>query len=148
MCRCHSLAGAKCEQRRRGAEKTIPWCLAHTASRNGHWAGALGRLHPMQPFQTIVTTLSPLKSNGIIIHPAQDRFITVREAARAQSFPDSFHFSADRKNALKQVLKFVLTLSTYKNITHYFNTYIINSRLEMQCHHCLPEPLGQKYASP
>jgi C-5 cytosine-specific DNA methylase len=74
----------------------------------------------MQPFQTIVTTLSPLKSNGIIIHPAQDRFITVREAARAQSFPDSFHFSADRKSALKQVP----TSPIYENLTHYFKTQL------------------------
>jgi site-specific DNA-cytosine methylase len=107
MCKCHSIAGVKCERRRKGEEKTIPWCLAHTASRNAHWAGALGRLHPLQPFPTIVTTLNPLKSNGIIIHPTQDRFITVREAARAQSFPDSFHFSADRKSALKQVIEVV-----------------------------------------
>jgi C-5 cytosine-specific DNA methylase len=107
MCKCQTLAGVMCERRQKGAEKTIPWCLAHTASRNAHWAGALGRLHPLQPFQTIVTTLNPLKSNGIIIHPTQDRFITVREAARAQSFPDSFHFSANRKSALKQVIQVV-----------------------------------------
>jgi site-specific DNA-cytosine methylase len=93
-----------CERQREGSLKTtIPWCLAHTATKNGNWNGAMGRLHPRQPFPTIVTSLAPLKSNGRIIHPTNDRFVTVLEVARAQTFPDTFHFDANCKKALKQV---------------------------------------------
>ncbi|MCC7260342.1 MAG: DNA cytosine methyltransferase, partial [Alphaproteobacteria bacterium] len=31
-------------------------------------------------------------SNALFIHPEQDRIISVREAARLQSFPDKFRF--------------------------------------------------------
>jgi len=45
------------------------------------------RLHPHMPSITIT---HPRKT--VIIHPYVDRIITVREAARLQSFPDSFIF--------------------------------------------------------
>lgn len=52
------------------------------------YQSAYRRLHREKPSYTIHTHFR----DEYLIHPTQDRIITVREAARLQSFPDTFRF--------------------------------------------------------
>jgi|MDSW01.2.fsa_nt_gb DNA (cytosine-5)-methyltransferase 1 len=54
-----------------------------------------------QPSPTIVAHLA--KDGYMFIHPFFDRTITVREAARLQSFPDSFQFLGSMASQFRQV---------------------------------------------
>jgi len=54
-----------------------------------------------QPAPTIVAHLA--KDGYMFIHPVHDRTITVREAARFQSFPDSFKFEGSKASQFRQV---------------------------------------------
>ena len=53
------------------------------------------------PASTIVAHLS--KDGYMFIHPFHDRTITVREAARFQSFPDAFEFKGSMTSQFRQV---------------------------------------------
>ena len=57
-------------------------------------SGAYGRMVFDQPSYTLTTRLNT-PSVGRITHPIQNRTITPREAARIQSFPDSYKFIGD-----------------------------------------------------
>lgn len=50
-----------------------------------------------------ITTRFDTPSSGKFTHPFLDRAITVREAARLQSFPDSFVFYGNKGSQMKQV---------------------------------------------
>ena len=50
-----------------------------------------------------VTTRFDTPSSGKFMHPYLHRAITVREAARIQSFPDSFRFYGNKTSQMKQV---------------------------------------------
>ncbi|MBT3304406.1 DNA cytosine methyltransferase [Candidatus Woesearchaeota archaeon] len=54
------------------------------------------RLYANKPSKTITT-------EPIFIHPVHDRFLTPRELARLQSFPDSFVFMGTKTSILKQI---------------------------------------------
>ena len=50
------------------------------------------------------TIVAHLKKDGLMfIHPTQNRSLTPREAARVQSFPDTFQFSGKRGNVYEQI---------------------------------------------
>ncbi len=60
-----------------------------------------GRLHPEEPSGTILTRCDP--HWGSFFHYCDDRIISVREAARIQSFPDWFRFCGSKTHKYKQV---------------------------------------------
>jgi DNA (cytosine-5)-methyltransferase 1 len=60
-----------------------------------------GRLHPDGIACTVMTKCDP--HWGTVVHYSQDRVISVREAARFQSFPDSFVFWGSKGSQYRQV---------------------------------------------
>lgn len=56
-----------------------------------HYSGAYGRLNWDRPARTITKWVFH-PGSGRFFHPAQNRTITIREAARLHSYPDNFHF--------------------------------------------------------
>lgn len=65
-------------------------------------SGAYGRLKWNQPTMTI-TTRFDTPAGGRFIHPVENRTLTPREAARVQSFPDSFEFIGNKTIVCKQI---------------------------------------------
>jgi len=61
-----------------------------------------GRLRWDRPGYTI-TTYFNRPGNGCYIHPEQDRVLTSLEAARIQSFPDSYVFQGSKTSRTKQI---------------------------------------------
>ena len=59
------------------------------------------RLSSREPSWTVVSHLA--KDGYMFIHPRQNRTISVREAARLQSFPDSFVFHGSRSAQFRQI---------------------------------------------
>lgn len=68
---------------------------------NSSFKDKMRRLRWDKPAPTIVAHLS--KDGYMFIHPVHHRTITVREAARFQSFPDSFIFQGSMTSQFRQV---------------------------------------------
>lgn len=66
------------------------------------YSGAYARLYPDQPARTITRWVFH-PGSGRFFHPYQDRVITIREAARLQSFPDNFTFSGSYNQKAAQI---------------------------------------------
>lgn len=87
-----------------GSWRDIPFDLLPAgmkrARRSDH-TKRYGRLHPDGIASTILTKCDP--HWGSYIHPSEDRIISVREAARLQTFPDHIHFYGSITDQYKQV---------------------------------------------
>lgn len=82
-----------------------------------------GRIDYEKPSYTI-TTYFNRPGNGTYVHPVHDRVLSVREAARFQSFKDDYFFFGNKTQTLKQVGNAVPTLLAYqiaKNIVEKCN---------------------------
>lgn len=69
----------------------------------GLCANAYGRLDLGEPAGTITGNAGCPSAPGRFVHPTQDRALSVREAARLQSFPDAYRFSGGRGEMYRQV---------------------------------------------
>lgn len=86
--------------------------------RRDNFGSTYKRLHRKQPSLTIVPG-----NNALPVHPTRDRSLTPREAARIQTFPDSYIFVGDRRrqcilvgNAVPPLLGRVLAKSIWEKI--------------------------------
>ncbi|KAF8065926.1 MET1B [Scenedesmus sp. PABB004] len=66
------------------------------------WYGCYARVDAGGMFQTITTAPRPGAKMGMVLHPSQDRVLTVRECARAQGFPDAYRFAGSVADRYRQ----------------------------------------------
>lgn len=87
-----------------GSWRDIPFHLLpeglKRARRSDH-TKRYGRLDPKGLCSTVLTKCDP--HWGSFFHPTQDRVISIREAARIQSFPDHFEFTGSLTDQYAQV---------------------------------------------
>jgi DNA (cytosine-5)-methyltransferase 1 len=79
----------------------------------GGYPNIYGRLHLNKPADTITGNCGCVSAPGRFIHPTQNRAISIREAARLQSFPDNYRFCGSMRDKYKQVGNAVPPLMAY-----------------------------------
>ena len=79
----------------------------------GGYPNIYGRLKLNTPADTITGNCGCVSAPGRFIHPTQDRAISVREAARLQSFPDNYRLCGSMRDKYKQVGNAVPPLLAY-----------------------------------
>ncbi|MET3683479.1 DNA-cytosine methyltransferase [Alkalibacillus flavidus] len=89
-----------------------------------------GRIDPDKPSYTISTYFNR-PGNGTYVHPYEDRVITIREAARLQSFPDDFIFLGSKTSILKQVGNAVPPVLAYNIGKHLKEQFDINNAIDL-----------------
>lgn len=79
----------------------------------GGYSNIYGRLHLKRPADTITGNCGCVSAPGRFIHPTQNRALSVREAARLQSFPDDYRFFGCARDKYQQVGNAVPPLMAY-----------------------------------
>ncbi|CAD0201424.1 unnamed protein product [Chrysodeixis includens] len=100
---CACAAGGACSPHDKQEHTLIPWCLPHTGNRHNHWAGLYGRVCWDGYFSTTVTDPEPMGKQGRVLHPEQNRVVSVRECARSQGFRDTYIFAGSVQDKHRQV---------------------------------------------
>jgi len=101
-----------------GSWKDIPEVTVNKSKRleritqTGGRTTLYGRIDYSKPSYTI-TTYFNRPGNGTYVHPVHQRVLSVREAARFQSFPDNYLFCGNKTDMLKQVGNAVPVLLAY-----------------------------------
>ncbi|XP_037272953.2 DNA (cytosine-5)-methyltransferase PliMCI-like [Rhipicephalus microplus] len=110
VCACAEDSTTPCDPRYRQENTLIPWSLVHTAHRSGQWSGVYGRLQWDGYLHSVVANPEPLSKQGPVIHPEEDRVISVRECARIQGYPDDFVFLGPTLERYKMIAMSVAPL--------------------------------------
>ncbi|XP_044757853.1 DNA (cytosine-5)-methyltransferase PliMCI-like [Coccinella septempunctata] len=100
---CQCAEGKSCDPSDIQINTLIPWCLPHTADKHNHWSGLYGRLEWEGFFSTTITNPEPMGKQGRVLHPSQNRVVSVRECARSQGFPDKFKFYGNILDKYQQI---------------------------------------------
>lgn len=102
-----------------GSWKDIPFSTVQKSKRltkitqTGGRTTLYGRIDYNKPSYTI-TTYFNRPGNGTYIHPVHNRVLSVREAARFQTFRDDYYFFGNKTQLLKQVGNAVPPLLAYQ----------------------------------
>ena len=81
----------------------VPFSMVHTGNRHGQWQNCYGRVHWDTYFSTCTTHVDPSGKQGRVLHPGEDRILSVRELARSQGFPDTTEFCGDIMDKYRQI---------------------------------------------
>lgn len=104
----------------------IPSKRLEQIRRSGGRTTYYGRLRYDRPSYTISTYFHRI-GNGCYIHPEQDRPISIREAARLQSFSDSFVFYGPKTSVYRQVGNAVPPLLA-RAVAELLNNHVVSKK--------------------
>ena len=103
VCYCSVSKDGKCRVMDRQENTLIPYSLVHRAGSHNRWKNCYGRTHWDTYFSTVTTNVHPDGKQGRVLHPEQNRILSVREYARSQGFPDSSEFFGSILEKYKQI---------------------------------------------
>lgn len=112
-----------------GSRDSLPPELQLVCHRNGGNVGyhdVYGRMDFNRPSNTLTTGCTNF-TKGRFAHPTSDRAITLREAARLQTFPDSYQFYGNYEQISTQIGNAV-PVKLARIFAHYFHKLWENAR--------------------
>lgn len=118
-----------------GSRDSLPVELQLACHRNGKNVGyhdVYGRMDFYQPSNTLTTGCTNF-TKGRFAHPTSDRAITPREAARLQTFPDSYQFYGNYEQISTQIGNAV-PVKLAEAFAHHFYKLLFHQREETIYH--------------